>query len=281
MFLVKRLKLNHSHVGFLVSLGVHFTFISLFWLLRPDIPQFSKSQLVPIEISENTFTDNSVSDKASKVYTSSAINSGVHEKPKGNDLSQDALKNLLSQAKMIPVKKDPGGSSGADRTSIANNNSSNSKASINNISDNSLVNTSGGNKASGLGQGGSSGTETGQGNGTGNGSGDGIGNGSGINIYGTSSGGHSIGLPRLPFIPRQIVEVFPQLSEKNVAGEIVLNLRIGIDGVVKEHKTLKNTTGSIKCLSDVVLAAYKSKWQAVTYKGSKIEYWVEKSYKFN
>lgn len=280
MFLVKRLKLNHSHVGFLISLGVHFTFIILFCLLKPDIPQFSKSQLVPIELSENTTTNSSVSGDASKVYTSSAENSGIHEKPKGNDLSQNALKNLLSPDKMIPVEKDPGGSSGADRTNIANNNNSSSKASINNISGSTSANSLA-NNASGLGQGGSNESANGQGSGKGNGSGDGIGNGSGINIYGTSSGGYSTGLPRLPFIPRQILEVFPQLSEKNVAGEIVLNLRVGIDGVVKEHKTLKNTTGSSKCLSDVVLAAYKSKWQAVTYKGSKIEYWVEKSYKFN
>jgi hypothetical protein len=188
----------------------------------------------------------------------------------GNDLSQNALKDLLSPDKMVPVKKDPGGSSGADSKSIDNSNSSNSKASVNNISGSTPANNSSG-------QGRSNGTANGQGSGKG----DGTGNGSGINIYGTSSGGHSIGLPRLPFIPRQILEVFPQLSEKNVIGEVVLNLRVGTDGTVKEHKTLKNTTGSSKCLSDVVLAAYKSKWEAVTYKGSKIEYWVEKSYKFN
>ena len=86
---------------------------------------------------------------------------------------------------------------------------------------------------------------------------------------------------QLPFVPRQILEVLPKNVDENVKGLIVMELKIGTDGKVIEHKITVNTTGSQKCLQSVITAAYESKWEPVKIKNNKIVYWVEKTYRFN
>lgn len=85
----------------------------------------------------------------------------------------------------------------------------------------------------------------------------------------------------LPFVPRQILEVMPKKVDKNVEGYIRLSLKIGIDGKVESYIVLVNTTNCSQCLQNVLIAVHKSRWQPATVNGSKIEYWVEKSYNFN
>ena len=87
------------------------------------------------------------------------------------------------------------------------------------------------------------------------------------------------GTTLLPFTPRQILEVIPE-RERGFRGIIKLSVRIGKDGLVKEHKVLQNTTNNPECLSRVLQAAYKSKWQAVKLEGKVVEYWTEKTYRF-
>jgi len=88
-------------------------------------------------------------------------------------------------------------------------------------------------------------------------------------------------LEGLPYIPRQILEVLPEQGEEKYSGEILLSLRIGKKGRVKEHKILKNTTNSPLCLKNVITAAYNSKWQPVIIDSNIYEYWIQKSYHFN
>ena len=84
----------------------------------------------------------------------------------------------------------------------------------------------------------------------------------------------------LPFIPRQILEVVPEKVE-GAEGYIKVRVLIGIDGFVKKHEILNNTTDSQICLKNVVDAVNKSRWQPITIEGEKIEYWIEKTYSFN
>lgn len=93
--------------------------------------------------------------------------------------------------------------------------------------------------------------------------------------------GGTLDAPQLPFVPKQILEVLPQNVDDNIKGLIELELKIGIDGKVIEHKIIANTTGSQKYLQSVITAAYKSRWEPVKIKNSKIVYWVEKTYRFN
>ncbi len=90
-----------------------------------------------------------------------------------------------------------------------------------------------------------------------------------------------LGFSSLPYIPRQIIEVFPEKSDDDAGGAIKLSLLIGKDGKVVEHKVLKNTTTSQKCFQSVIRAAYKSQWMPVSFDGSKVEFWLEKVYRFN
>lgn len=115
------------------------------------------------------------------------------------------------------------------------------------------------------------------GSGKGNGTGDGT--GSGIGAYGTGNAAGGA-LAKLPFIPRQILEVLPQ-NNLSAEGEITVHLKINTEGKVKEYKIVKNTSSQPECLGSVLKAVYKSRWESVIYKGSKIEYWVEKTYTFN
>ncbi len=116
----------------------------------------------------------------------------------------------------------------------------------------------------------------GTGSGTGEGVGDGIGSGQG---YGFGNGLGS-GFKQLPFMPRQTLEVLPQKVE-DVKGMIVLALKIGLDGNVKDNKVILNTVNSADCLKYVLEAAYKSKWEKIKMEGQQIEYWIEKTYRFN
>jgi hypothetical protein len=121
---------------------------------------------------------------------------------------------------------------------------------------------------------GNEGNRTGNGNGTGTGSGDG--NGSGNN------GGNSLaGLNELPYAPRQILEVLPQNINNGAKGYVDIALKIGTEGNVLDYKVIRNTTGSKEILQSVLTAAYKSKWEPVKIKNSKVIYWVEKTYSFN
>ena len=112
------------------------------------------------------------------------------------------------------------------------------------------------------------------GSGLGLGSGDGIGGG-----IGDGSGSES-GYLSLPFVPRQILEVVPQNVE-GVKGTIILVLKIGTDGFVKEDKIIYNTTNNFECLKNTIDAAYKSRWEQIKIEGKQILYWIEKTYKFN
>lgn len=118
----------------------------------------------------------------------------------------------------------------------------------------------------------------GGGNGMGTGAGTGIGNGPGNGIGDGSDWG--VGYRSLPFVPRQILEVLPQNVEGE-KGEILLLLKIGKDGAVKEHKVIINTFNDPFGLKNVVDAAYKSRWEKLKMEGAQIEYWVEKKYRFN
>lgn len=111
-----------------------------------------------------------------------------------------------------------------------------------------------------------SGNSTGFGSGTGRGVGDGSGDG--------------IGYKSLPFVPRQILEVVPQNTD-GVEGTIILVLRIGIDGFVREHKVIYNTSGDESYLMNTIDAAYKSRWEPLKIEGKQVQYWIEKTYKFN
>lgn len=115
---------------------------------------------------------------------------------------------------------------------------------------------------------------SGNGSGTGNGSGDGTGTG-----YGYGKGVES-NLKQLPFMPRQTLEVVPQNTD-GIKGTVILVLRIGTDGLVKEHKIIYNSSGNQNCLNNTVEAAYKSRWEKIKMEGRQIEYWIEKSYFFN
>lgn len=84
----------------------------------------------------------------------------------------------------------------------------------------------------------------------------------------------------LPYTPRQLFDVLPEEIDRSVSGLIVLSLRIGKDGTVKEYKVMQNTTNCDPCLKNVVAAVQKSKWEPAIVKGKMIEYWIDKTYQF-
>jgi len=116
---------------------------------------------------------------------------------------------------------------------------------------------------------------SGEGPGSGSGSGGGIGSGKGKGI----GSGAGDGTTLLSFTPRQIFEV-PQEINPDFKGKIKLAIRIGKEGLPKDHKVLQNTTNNPQCLIKVLEAAYKSKWQAVKVEGKFVDYWTEKTYSF-
>lgn len=111
---------------------------------------------------------------------------------------------------------------------------------------------------------------SGYGSGSGGGKGDGVGGGIGTGkVY-----------QSLPFVPRQILEVLPD-NANETKGYIILALRIGTDGKVQEHKVLLNSMNDAELLQKVLEAAQKSRWQKVKMEGEKVEYWIEKKYRFD
>jgi len=103
-------------------------------------------------------------------------------------------------------------------------------------------------------------------------------------IQGDSSGFENISGPvsyaDLPFTPRQLLDVLPIRNDPSVSGLIILSLRIGIDGAVKEYKVIKNTTNCNPCLENVIKAVKQSKWEPAAINNQKIEYWIDKTYHF-
>ncbi|MBI1936609.1 MAG: energy transducer TonB [Ignavibacteriales bacterium] len=102
-------------------------------------------------------------------------------------------------------------------------------------------------------------------------------------VEGTSKGSGKTGVyeaSSFPFVPRQILEVVPK-NEDDSEGFVKIRVLVGVDGYVREHKILSNTTKSEVCLRNVVNAVYKSRWQPIAIEGEKVEYWIEKTYAFN
>ena len=84
----------------------------------------------------------------------------------------------------------------------------------------------------------------------------------------------------LPYTPRQLYDVMPEKTDDPVFGLIVLSLWIGIEGEVKDYKVKQNTTNSQSCLQNVIKAALQSKWESAVLNDQKVEYWIDKSYRF-
>ncbi|MBI9070523.1 MAG: hypothetical protein JEY94_02935 [Melioribacteraceae bacterium] len=80
------------------------------------------------------------------------------------------------------------------------------------------------------------------------------------------------------FVPKQVLEVFP--DNENCVGEIILKIKIGLNGMVTDHKILSNSTESGECLKSVIEAVYKSRWKPVEIEGEKIIMWIDKTYNF-
>lgn len=81
--------------------------------------------------------------------------------------------------------------------------------------------------------------------------------------------------------PRQLLEVLPEQNSLNMSGSIKLSLKIDEMGKVIDHKILYNDLKCEDCLSEIIAAAYKSKWELSAKGGIVAEYWVEKTYSFH
>ncbi len=79
--------------------------------------------------------------------------------------------------------------------------------------------------------------------------------------------------------PRQILEVLPE-KDKNISGSIKLKLKINEAGKVTEHIIIYNYLDCENCLSEIITAAYKSKWKPGKRNKINSDYWVEKTYSF-
>jgi hypothetical protein len=84
----------------------------------------------------------------------------------------------------------------------------------------------------------------------------------------------------LPYTPRQLFDIIPEKTEEPVSGIIVLSLRIGVDGSVKDYKVVQNTTNNSTCLGYVVKAVMQSRWESAVLREQKVEYWIDKTYRF-
>jgi len=85
---------------------------------------------------------------------------------------------------------------------------------------------------------------------------------------------------QITLLPKQIVEVIPAASN-NCKGEIVLRLKIGIDGRIISYELLKDNTNSQSCLEAAIEAVKKSQWEGAIKAGKPIEFWINKKYRFN
>jgi len=81
--------------------------------------------------------------------------------------------------------------------------------------------------------------------------------------------------------PRQLLEVVPEKVADEIKGEIVLALRIGENGKVIDYRILQNVTQSLICQEHALKAAQASLWESANVNGKPVEYWIEKTYKFN
>jgi hypothetical protein len=88
------------------------------------------------------------------------------------------------------------------------------------------------------------------------------------------------GLPK-GYRPRQLLEVVPQGVSEEIKGEIVLALRIGTNGKMISYRIVQNTTGTKICEEYSIKAAKASLWESASFDGQAVEYWIEKTYKFN
>ena len=94
----------------------------------------------------------------------------------------------------------------------------------------------------------------------------------------TSSGeGDPRVLTSLPFAPRQILWVVPN-KEDDIDGFITFSLKIGINGMVKEHRIVENTIENSQFIDKVISSLYKCKWAPVVMEGEKVEFWIELTY---
>jgi hypothetical protein len=85
----------------------------------------------------------------------------------------------------------------------------------------------------------------------------------------------------LSMMPRQVLEVLPDKKADQLNGEVNLYVKINENGQVTEHKILYNSLNCTDCLSRVIIAVYKSRWEPAMINGKQVEYWVEKTYNFN
>jgi hypothetical protein len=90
----------------------------------------------------------------------------------------------------------------------------------------------------------------------------------------------SKGIP-LDYKPRQILEVIPENIDSDIKGEIILLLKIGINGSMIDYRVVSNTINIELALTNALNAAKKSKWEAALVGDKPVEYWIEKIYKFN
>ncbi len=92
--------------------------------------------------------------------------------------------------------------------------------------------------------------------------------------------GTPLGEDELPYVPRQIIEVLPQVQDLKISGEIVLKLLIDTRGRMKTYRLVSNTTGNPQSVQRVLQAVRKSRWEVVRLGEQKVEYWITKRYRF-
>ncbi|MGE5399935.1 MAG: hypothetical protein ACM3S2_06010 [Ignavibacteriales bacterium] len=252
---------SESRMGLFISIGLHLVILAFYFQNQVYLPQYFGERVTEVEYVEKSVK--AEESKGNPVKLMTALHDAPDVKAEGgNDNLVKApilVDDIHPGTGNIQLNEPEGGGSGnTPLPSVTGEN----KISVEGL------------ETSGRGLGNSEFTG---GNGNASGTGKGVFVATGYDGYGTGLAG----LPKLPFIPRQILEVVPEKDDDRIEGEIDLVLRIGVDGFVKEHKINKNTTGSSICLSRVITAAYKSRWEAVTFKGGRVEYWIEKKYRFN
>ncbi|APF19611.1 energy transducer TonB [Caldithrix abyssi] len=84
----------------------------------------------------------------------------------------------------------------------------------------------------------------------------------------------------LPFMPRQIIEVLPQVDDLQLKGSVVLKLLIDKNGRMKDYRVLSNSTQNPLAVRRVLAAARKSRWETISLNQNKVEYWITKTYQF-
>lgn len=261
---IKNLARGEDCAGLFLSLGIHTVLIIAVLLYKILWPEFGKSSSVEVDLLESRKAE--ITGSTPKVL--SAINGlqGENAPSAGEPAPADApevTENALAGTGNIQSNEPEGAGSG--------------NVPLPSTEGQDVLNVQGlGLDKRGLGN-----TDFSGGNGNAEGTGKGVFLATGFGGYPKGSGGALENLPRLPFIPRQVLEVVPEKPEDNLEGEIDLVLRIGTDGRVQEHRVSSNTTNSYKYLNSVIKAAYRSKWEAVTYQGGKVEYWIEKKYSIN